>query len=154
VDVRIIRIFNTYGPRMRLNDGRVVPNFISQALRGEDLTVYGDGTQTRSFCYIDNLIEGIFRVSVMEDIDGEVLNLGNPEEYRIIDFAKTIIEKTGSKSGITSKPLPQDDPKRRCPDITKAKDILGWEAEIPLDEGLEYTIGYFKSRLAVKQSIF
>lgn len=148
VDVRILRIFNTYGPRMRLNDGRVVPNFISQALKGEDLTVYGDGTQTRSFCYIDDLVEGILSVSLKEGIDGEVFNLGNPDEYRIIDFAKTIIEKTGSGAGITCKPLPQDDPKKRCPDITKARRMLGWEPGISLDAGLERTIEYFKPRLS------
>lgn len=148
VDVRIPRIFNTYGPRMRLDDGRVVPNFISQALKGEDLTLYGDGTQTRSFCYIDDMVEGIFRVSLKEGIDGEVFNLGNPDEYRIIDFARKIIEKTGSSSAITCKPLPQDDPKKRCPDITKVKAMLGWESVIPLDVGLERSIEFFKSKLA------
>ncbi|WP_457622604.1 UDP-glucuronic acid decarboxylase family protein [Persephonella sp.] len=149
IDVRIVRIFNTYGPRMRLNDGRVVPNFISQALRGEDLTVYGDGSQTRSFCYIDDLVEGIFKVSIKENIEGEVFNLGNPDECKIIDFAKIIIKKTGSKSGIQFKPLPEDDPKQRCPDITKARKILGWEPKVSLDEGLENTIQYFKNKLKV-----
>ncbi len=149
IDVRIVRIFNTYGPRMRLNDGRVVPNFISQALRDEELTVYGDGSQTRSFCYIDDLVEGIFKVSLKEGIEGEVFNLGNPDEYRIIDFANIIIQKTGSRSGIIFKPLPEDDPKQRCPDITKAKKILNWEPKISLDEGLENTIQYFKNKLKV-----
>jgi dTDP-glucose 4,6-dehydratase len=145
VDVRILRIFNTYGPRMRLEDGRVVPNFISQALKSEDLTVYGDGKQTRSFCYIDDLVEGIYSGSIKEGIAGEVINLGNPHEYRIIDSAKIIIEKTGSKSNITFKPLPEDDPKQRCPDISKAKKILNWEPKISFDVGLEKTIEFFKS---------
>ncbi len=150
IDVRILRIFNTYGPRMRLDDGRVIPNFIGQALRGEDLTVYGDGTQTRSFCYIDDLIEGIYRASVYENLNGEVINLGNPEEYKIIDLAKKIIEKTNSNSKIIFEPLPEDDPKRRCPDITKAKKILNWEPRISLDEGLEKTIKYFYSKIMFK----
>lgn len=147
IDTRILRIFNTYGPRMRINDGRVVPNFISQALSGKDLTVYGDGTQTRSFCYVDDLVEGIFRISVKEGINGEVLNLGNPEEYKIIDFAKIILEKIGPKSRITNKSLPQDDPKQRCPDIVKAKRILEWEPKISLNKGIESTIKFFKSKL-------
>ena len=150
IDVRILRIFNTYGPRMRLDDGRVIPNFIGQALRGEDLTVYGDGTQTRSFCYIDDLIEGIYRASVYENLNGEVINLGNPEEYKIIDLAKKIIEKTNSNSKIIFEPLPEDDPKRRCPDITKAKKILNWEPRISLEEGLEKTIKYFYSKIMFK----
>ncbi len=150
VDVRILRIFNTYGPRMRLDDGRVIPNFVGQALRGEDLTVYGDGSQTRSFCYIDDLVEGIYRASIYENLDGEVINLGNPEEYRIIDLAKKVIEKTDSDSKIVFKPLPEDDPKRRCPDITKAKKLLNWEPEVSLDEGLEKTIKYFYSKIMFK----
>jgi dTDP-glucose 4,6-dehydratase len=150
VDVRILRIFNTYGPRMRLNDGRVIPNFVGQALKGEDLTVYGDGSQTRSFCYIDDLVEGIYRASVYSGLNGEVINLGNPEEYRIIDLAEKIIEKTNSNSKIIFKPLPEDDPKRRCPDITKAKNLLKWEPKVTLDEGLEKTIKYFYSKIIFK----
>ncbi len=147
VDVRILRIFNTYGPRMRLDDGRVIPNFIGQALRDEPLTVYGDGSQTRSFCYIDDLVEGIFIATMKEGLEGEVFNLGNPEEYPIIELAKKIIEITGSNSSIEFLPLPEDDPKRRCPDITKAKNILGWEPKISLDEGLKLTIEYFSKKI-------
>lgn len=147
LDVRIVRIFNTYGPRMRINDGRVVPNFIVQALKGEPLTVYGDGTQTRSFCYIEDLVEGIYRVAVRPDLKGEVFNLGNPEEYRIIDFAKIIKELLNSPSEIIFKSLPADDPKRRCPDITKAKKILEWEPKISLREGLAKTIEWFRAKL-------
>jgi len=147
IDVRILRIFNTYGPRMKLDDGRVVPNFISQALRGADLTVYGDGSQTRSFCYIDDLIEGIYQtcvLEVIENVEDRILNLGKPEECSIIDFAELIIKKTGSKSKITYKPLPTDDPKMRKPDITRAKQILGWKPETSLDEGLYKTIEFFR----------
>jgi dTDP-glucose 4,6-dehydratase len=144
VDVRIVRIFNTYGPRMRLNDGRVVPNFVMQALRNEPLTVYGDGSQTRSFCYVSDLVEGIERL-LMSDYVGPV-NLGNPEEWKIIDFAKYIIKLSGSKSGITYKPIPQDDPKQRRPDITLAKKLLGWEPKIKLDDGLKTTLDYFMKR--------
>lgn len=147
VDVRILRIFNTYGPRMRLDDGRVIPNFIGQALRDEPLTVYGDGSQTRSFCYIDDLVEGIFIATMKEGLEGEVFNLGNPEEYPIIELAKKIIEITGSNSSIEFLPLPEDDPKRRCPDISKAKNILGWEPKISLDEGLKLTIEYFSKKI-------
>ncbi len=147
LDVRIVRIFNTYGPRMRINDGRVVPNFIVQALKGEPLTVYGDGTQTRSFCYIEDLVEGIYRVAVRPDLKGEVFNLGNPEEYRIIDFAKIIKELLNSPSEIIFKSLPADDPKRRCPDITKAKKILEWEPKISLREGLAKTIEWFRTKI-------
>ncbi len=149
IDVRIIRIFNTYGPKMRLNDGRVIPNFIYQSLTGEDLTIYGTGEQTRSFCYIDDLIDGIYKITMKDGIEGEVFNLGNPDEYKILDLAKIILEKTSSKSGIVFKPLPTDDPKQRCPDITKAKKILNWEPKISLDEGLENTIQYFKNKLKV-----
>ncbi|MGC8579954.1 MAG: UDP-glucuronic acid decarboxylase family protein [bacterium] len=141
VDVRIVRIFNTYGPRMRLNDGRVVPNFVMQALRNEPLTVYGDGSQTRSFCYVSDLVEGIYRL-LMSDYVGPV-NLGNPEEWKIIDFARYIIKLSGSKSEITFKPLPQDDPKQRRPDITLARKLLGWEPKVKLDEGLRKTLDYF-----------
>ena len=142
LDTRIVRIFNTYGPRMRLNDGRVVPNFIGQALRGEDLTVYGDGSQTRSFCYVSDEIEGIYRL-MMSDYSLPV-NVGNPEEHTILEFAKIIISLTGSRSEIVYRELPVDDPKQRRPDITKAKDMLGWEPKVALRDGLRETIGYYK----------
>jgi dTDP-glucose 4,6-dehydratase len=147
LDVRIVRIFNTYGPRMRMNDGRVVPNFITQALKNEPITIYGDGTQTRSFCYIDDLIEGIFKTAIMENIDGEVFNLGNPEEHKILDFAQIIKSLTNSKSLIIFKSLPQDDPTRRCPDIYLVKEKLHWEPKIGLEEGLGKVIEYFKKKL-------
>ncbi len=147
IDVRIVRIFNTYGPRMRIDDGRVIPNFVSQALRGEDLTVYGDGSQTRSFCYIDDLVEGIYRVAMKEDIGGEVFNLGNPEEWSILDLAKLILDLTESPSRIKFVDRPEDDPDRRRPDITKAKKVLGWEPKVSLREGLERTIGWFRERV-------
>ncbi|MBP2045059.1 UDP-glucuronic acid decarboxylase family protein [Methanobacterium aggregans] len=150
LDVRIIRVFNTYGPRMKIGDGRVVPNFISQALNGENITIYGDGSQTRSFCYIDDLIEGIFKVALSKNIEGELFNLGCPEEYKIIDFAEIIIEKTNSNSKISYKTLPVDDPKRRCPDISKVEKVLGWEPKITLDEGITKTIEFFKSKLNSK----
>jgi dTDP-glucose 4,6-dehydratase len=143
VDTRIIRIFNTYGPRMRLNDGRVLPAFIGQALRGEDLTVFGDGMQTRSFCYVDDLIEGIYRL-LMADYAMPV-NIGNPDEITILDFAKEIIQLTGTKQKIIYKPLPKDDPMQRQPDITKARAILGWEPKISRSEGLRITYDYFKT---------
>ncbi|MCD6423742.1 MAG: SDR family oxidoreductase [Elusimicrobia bacterium] len=145
VEVRIARIFNTYGPRMRKNDGRVVPTLINQALQGQDLTVFGDGSQTRSFCYIDDMIEGIFLLyhsSVTEPI-----NLGNPDEKRINEFAEIILRLTGSKSKIVYQELPVDDPKMRCPDITKAKNLLKWEPETSLEEGLKKTIDFFKRSL-------
>jgi nucleoside-diphosphate-sugar epimerase len=145
VDVRIVRIFNTYGPRMKLQDGRVVPNFIFQALKGMDLTVYGDGSQTRSFCYVDDLVEGIFSVAEKDEIEYRILNLGNPDEYKIIDFARIIIEKTGSKSKIIFKPLPRDDPKMRKPDISRAQESLQWRPEFSLDEGIKRTIEFFQS---------
>jgi len=147
VDVRIIRIFNTYGPRMKLKDGRVVPNFIFQALNGQDLTVYGDGSKSRSFCYVDDLVEGIFLVSDVDAIKYRVMNLGNPDEYKIIDFAQIILEKTGSNSKIIFKPLPRDDPKMRKPDISLARESLHWKPVISLDEGLAKTIQYFQSQL-------
>jgi dTDP-glucose 4,6-dehydratase len=145
VETRIARIFNTYGPRMRLDDGRVLPNFMVQALKGEDLTAYGDGSQTRSFCYVDDLIEGIKRLLYSEEA-GPV-NLGNPEEITILDFAKEIIRLTGSKSKIIFTPLPQNDPKVRQPDITKAKKILGWQPMITRQEGLKKTLRYFEEKL-------
>jgi dTDP-glucose 4,6-dehydratase len=143
---RIARIFNTYGPRMRLDDGRALPNFMVQALRGEDITVYGNGTQTRSFCYVDDLIEGIKKL-----LDSDVpdpVNLGNPEEITVLDFAKEIIRLTGSKSRIIFCPLPQNDPKVRQPDITKAKTILEWEPKVSRQEGLRRTLQYFKQKLS------
>jgi len=146
VDTRIVRIFNTYGPRMRLNDGRVVPNFIYQALAGKPLTVYGDGKQTRSFCYVSDLVEGIYRLLLSKIT--QPVNLGNPEEYTINEFAKIILRLTGSKSGIVHKPLPVDDPKRRCPDITIAKQKLRWSPEISINEGLKNTINYFQNKMS------
>jgi dTDP-glucose 4,6-dehydratase len=143
--VRIVRIFNTYGPRMRLNDGRVVPNFIYQALKNKPITVYGDGTQTRSFCYISDLVEGIYKL-LFKNIP-EPVNLGNPQEMRIIDFAYLIKKLTNSKSKIVFKPLPQDDPKQRRPDITKAKKLLNWEPKVSLEKGLKLTIEYFKNNI-------
>src|SRR5215470_14967537 len=143
VDTRIVRIFNTYGPRMRLNDGRALPAFIGQALRGEDLTVFGDGSQTRSFCFVDDLIEGIYRL-LMSDYHLPV-NIGNPDEISLLDFAKEILELTGNKVKIVFKPLPVDDPKQREPDITKAKQILGWSPKVNRKEGLKITYDYFKS---------
>lgn len=143
LETRIVRIFNTYGPRMRLNDGRVLPAFIGQALRGEDLTVFGDGTQTRSFCYVSDLIEGICRL-LMSDYAGPV-NIGNPSEITINQFAEEIIKLTGTKQKIIHKPLPKDDPKQRQPDITLAKKLLGWEPKVSREEGLKITYGYFKN---------
>jgi dTDP-glucose 4,6-dehydratase len=143
LETRIVRIFNTYGPRMRLNDGRVLPAFIGQALRGEDLTVFGDGSQTRSFCYVDDLVEGIYRL-LLSDYHLPV-NIGNPDEITIMDFAQEIIKLTGTNQKIISKPLPQDDPKQRQPDITRAKSVLGWEPKVHRAEGLRRTYEYFKS---------
>jgi len=143
LETRIVRIFNTYGPRMRLNDGRALPAFIGQALRGEDLTVFGDGSQTRSFCYVDDLIEGIYRL-LLSDYDMPV-NIGNPDWITLKDFAEEIIKLTGTKQKIVYKPLPQDDPKQRQPDISKAKKILGWEPKVSRQEGLKITYEYFRS---------
>ncbi len=143
LETRIIRIFNTYGPRMRLNDGRVLPAFIGQALRGEDLTMFGDGSQTRSFCYVDDLVEGIYRL-LMSDYHLPV-NVGNPDEISIKDFAEEILKLTGSNQKLISLPLPKDDPKQRQPDITKAKSILGWVPKVNRAEGLKITYSYFKS---------
>jgi len=145
VDTRIVRIFNTYGPRMRLDDGRALPAFMSQALRGEDLTVFGDGSQTRSFCYVDDLIEGIFRL-LMSNYHLPV-NIGNPNEITIKEFAEEIIALTGTHQKIVYKPLPQDDPKQRRPDIEKAKRILGWEPKVDRAEGLKITYEYFKNKI-------
>src|SRR6187455_2328443 len=143
VETRIIRIFNTYGPRMRLNDGRALPAFIGQALRGEDLTVFGDGSQTRSFCYVDDLVEGIYRL-LMSDYHLPV-NIGNPDEISLKDFAEEVLALTGNKVKITYRPLPADDPKQRKPDITKAKKLLGWQPTVDRKEGLAKTFNYFKS---------
>ncbi len=145
LDTRIVRIFNTYGPRMRMKDGRVVPNFITQALKGEPLTAYGQGNQTRSFCYVDDLVRGIHRLL---EVDHHMpVNLGNPHEMTVLEFAKKIIELTGSSSEIVFNPLPQDDPQVRQPDITKARELLGWEPQVALEEGLKKTIEYFRERL-------
>ncbi|RLJ73931.1 UDP-glucuronic acid decarboxylase family protein [Pedobacter alluvionis] len=143
VETRIVRIFNTYGPRMRLNDGRVLPAFIGQALRGEDLTVFGDGSQTRSFCYVDDLVEGIYRL-LMSDY-AQPVNIGNPDEITIKQFCEEIIKLTGTNQKIVYRELPQDDPKQRRPDITKATEILGWTPKIGRAEGLKITYEYFKS---------
>jgi dTDP-glucose 4,6-dehydratase len=143
LETRIIRIFNTYGPRMRLNDGRVLPAMIGQALRGEDLTVFGDGSQTRSFCYVDDLVEGIFKL-LLSDYALPV-NIGNPDEISILDFGKEIIKLTGTSQKIIFQPLPKDDPKQRQPDITKAKTILGWQPKVSRAEGLKITYDYFRS---------
>ena len=143
LETRIVRIFNTYGPRMRLNDGRVLPAFIGQALRGEDLTIFGDGSQTRSFCYVDDLVEGIYRL-LMSNHVGPV-NVGNPQEITIKDFAEEIIKLTGTNQKVVYHPLPQDDPKQRQPDITLAREILGWEPKVDRAEGLKRTYAYFKS---------
>jgi dTDP-glucose 4,6-dehydratase len=145
VTTRIVRIFNTHGPRMRLNDGRVVPNFISQALRGEPLTVYGDGSQTRSFCYVSDLVEGIVRLLRSEYSDP--VNCGNPREVTILEFAKVIKRLTASKSEIVYRPLPEDDPKVRQPDIGRARQLLGWEPKVGLEEGLKNTIDYFRDKV-------
>ncbi|HPD53306.1 MAG TPA: SDR family oxidoreductase [Bacteroidia bacterium] len=142
VETRIVRIFNTYGPRMRLNDGRVLPAFIGQALRGEDLTIFGDGSQTRSFCYVDDLVEGIYRL-LLSDYHLPV-NIGNPDEITIRDFAEEIIRLTGTNQKVVYHPLPQDDPKQRQPDITRAREVLGWEPRIDRSEGLRRTYEYFR----------
>lgn len=147
VNTRILRIFNTYGPRLQLNDGRVISNFMKQALRGEPLTVYGDGKQTRSFCYVSDLVEGIVRLAALPNGDDVHLpvNLGNPQEISILGFADVIRKLTGCAGPIDFRPLPQDDPKQRCPDITRARGLLGWQPVVPLDEGLKRTVAYFRS---------
>ncbi|NND18492.1 MAG: SDR family oxidoreductase [Silicimonas sp.] len=147
LEVKVARIFNTYGPRMHISDGRVVSNFVVQALRGEDLTIYGDGSQTRSFCYVDDLVSALIALmNSPADVTGPI-NLGNPAELRIGDLAKQVIEMTGSSSKIVQKPLPQDDPVQRRPDASKAKELLDWQASVPLDEGLKKTIAYFRETL-------
>lgn len=145
LDGRVARIFNTYGPRMRKTDGRVVSNFIHQALTGEPLTVYGTGKQTRSFSYVDDLVSGILSLMFTDNLNGVVINLGNPEEYTVLDLANKIKQKTGTPSKIIFKPLPDDDPERRRPDISKAKKLLDWEPKISVDEGLSKTIAFYKS---------
>jgi dTDP-glucose 4,6-dehydratase len=146
VETRIVRIFNTYGPRMRLRDGRALPAFMSQALRGEPLTVFGDGSQTRSFCYVDDLVEGLWRL--LRSNESNPVNLGNPREMTILEFAHAILRLTGSKSTIVHKPLPVDDPKIRQPDIARARELLGWEPKVELEDGLARTFDYFRTRLA------
>ena len=151
LDTRIVRIFNTYGPRMQLNDGRVIPNFMKQALRGENLTVYGDGSQTRSFCYVSDEIEGILRLS--ESDEHFPVNIGNPDEFTILECAKRVIATTGSKSHIRYEKLPQDDPKQRRPDITKAKTLFAWEPKINLDTGLTTSLDYFREAVSAESAI-
>ena len=146
INTKIVRIFNTYGPRMRINDGRAIPNFLKQALTGKDLTVYGNGSQTRSFCFVSDLIEGIFRLLISEP--NEPVNIGNPNEMTIQNLADKILQATGSKSKIVQVPLPEDDPKTRQPNITLAKILLNWEPKVSLDEGLEPTLKYFKEQLS------
>ncbi|MBP6963996.1 MAG: SDR family oxidoreductase [Armatimonadetes bacterium] len=145
VDTRIVRIFNTYGPRMRRDDGRLVPTLIGQALKGEPLTVYGDGSQTRSFCYVSDLIEGIYRLALSDE--HLPVNIGNPHEMTVLQFAETVIRLTGSKSEIVFRPMPTDDPKQRRPDIAKARELLGWEPKVDLEEGLRTTVDWCKTRI-------
>jgi dTDP-glucose 4,6-dehydratase len=147
LDAKIVRIFNTYGPRMRVKDGRAVPNFISQALRGEDVTIFGSGTQTRSFCYVTDLVDGILRL--MESNLNDPVNIGNPHEMSIEEMARLIIRMTGSSSRIVFKELPADDPKVRQPDITRARTLLGWEPKVPLEQGLTSTIAYFRQKMGI-----
>ena len=151
VDVRIARIFNTYGTKMAFDDGRVIPNFLKQAILGEPITVFGDGSQTRSFCYIKDMVEAIYKLSIKEGIAGEVVNLGNPDELTILKLAEIIKDLTGSSSVIKFLPLPEDDPKRRRPDISKAKRLLNWEPKYNLKEGLEEVIPWFKKRILKKE---
>jgi UDP-glucuronate decarboxylase len=148
LDIKVIRIFNTYGPRMHPNDGRVVSNFIVQALRGEDVTIFGDGSQTRSFCYVDDLIEGMLRMMDSEKGFSGPVNLGNPGEFTMLELAEKVLRATSSKSRLVKRPLPTDDPKQRKPDISLAKAKLDWEPKVPLDDGLRETIGYFRTLLA------
>ena len=150
-EIRIIRIFNTYGPRMAPDDGRVVSNFIMQALKGEDLTVYGDGLQTRSFCYCDDLIAGMMRLMDQDEHTGP-FNIGNPVENTMLELAEAVIKVTGSRSKVVHMPLPKDDPRKRCPDITKARTLLGWEPQVRLEEGLKLTMEWYKSKLEQSQA--
>jgi dTDP-glucose 4,6-dehydratase len=151
VDTHIVRIFNTYGPRMQLNDGRVVPNFMKQALRGDDLTVYGDGNQTRSFCYVSDEIDGFLRLANSDE--HLPVNIGNPNEFTILECAQLVLKVTGSKSKICYEPLPQDDPKQRRPDITKARQLLGWEPKVDLATGLQLSLDYFKKAVAEEAAV-
>ena len=150
VDTRILRIFNTYGPRMQINDGRVIPNFMCQALRGEDLTVYGDGSQTRSFCYVSDEVEGILRLA--KSSEHEPVNIGNPTEFTILECARRVVAITGSASKIQFQPLPQDDPKQRRPDISKARRLLGWEPKVDLENGLKRSLEYFRKAVAEEKT--
>jgi dTDP-glucose 4,6-dehydratase len=150
VDVRIVRIFNTYGPRLQMNDGRVISNFMKQALRGEELTVYGDGSQTRSFCYVSDEIEGILKLAWSGE--QEPTNIGNPGEFTILECAREVLRVTNSKSGIKHLPLPQDDPKQRRPDITKARTLLGWEPRIDLHTGLRLSLDYFRAEVEAERA--
>jgi UDP-glucuronate decarboxylase len=145
LDVRVVRIFNTYGPRMHPNDGRVVSNFIMQALRGDDITIYGDGRQTRSFCYVDDLIDGMVRMMESDAAAPGPVNIGNPKEFTMLELAQAVVAQTGSRSRIVHRELPQDDPRQRQPDITLARQRLGWEPTVPLEQGLQRTIDYFRS---------
>lgn len=151
VDTRIVRIFNTYGPRMQLNDGRVVPNFMKQALRGEDLTIYGEGNQTRSFCYVTDEIDGFLRLSKSDE--HLPVNIGNPNEFTILECAELVLKVTGSKSRIRHEPLPQDDPKQRRPDISKARRLLEWEPKVDLETGLRLSLDYFKKAVAEEEAV-
>lgn len=148
VEIRIVRIFNTYGPRMDPRDGRVVSNFITQALRGEPITIFGEGRQTRSFCYVDDLIDGFLRLMDQDQTTGPI-NIGNPGEFTMLELAELVLKLTGSKSTLKFEPLPADDPKQRCPDITKARTILGWSPQVPLEEGLKRTIPYYRQELGL-----
>ena len=150
LDAKIVRIFNTYGPRMRVRDGRAVPNFIAQALKNEDVTIFGSGKQTRSFCYVSDLVSGI--IALMESKENEPVNIGNPHEMSIEEMARLIIRMTGASSKIVFKPLPTDDPQVRQPDITRARTLLGWEPKVPLEQGLTSTIDYFKAKMALQES--
>ncbi len=147
LEIKVMRIFNTYGPRMHPNDGRVVSNFIVQALRGKPITIYGEGTQTRSFCYVDDLIEGMLRLMESDPLFTGPLNIGNPREFTMLQLAETVLRLVGGKSKLVFEPLPSDDPKQRQPDISLAKDKLGWEPKVALEDGLKETIAYFRKRL-------
>lgn len=151
-NARIVRIFNTYGPHSRPDDGRIVPNFVIQALKREPITIYGDGTQTRSFCYVSDLVEGLIRAMLTEGTEGEVFNLGNPDEYTVLEFAEVVARQLGSDAGVVYRPLPADDPTRRQPDITKARERLGWEPAVPLARGIEQTAHWFRQVLELPVS--
>jgi len=152
VDTRIVRIFNTYGPRLQLNDGRVISNFMKQALSGKDLTIYGDGRQTRSFCYVSDEIDGILRLAYSGE--GNPTNIGNPVEFTILECAKLVLKVTGSKSKLCFEPSLEDDPQLRCPDITKARALLGWEPRVDLESGLRLSLDYFKNAVVLKNSTY